>query len=286
MRMSRRTVLKSGSAAMALASLARVLEGEESSQVRKKRIRQSVCRWCYQKIPLEDLCAFGAQIGLMGIDLLEPADYEVPHRHGLVCTMGYGGGGEIADALNRLENHAAIEAGFRKNIPLAAKAGVPNIITFSGNRRGMTDQEGARNTVAGLNRVKKIAEDHGVTICLELLNSKVNHPDYMADHTAWGVRVMQEVNSPNVKLLYDIYHMQIMEGDLIATIRENLAWIGHFHTGGVPGRHELDNTQEVQWDGVMRAIAETGFRGYVAQEFVPVRDPLTSLRQAVDLCDV
>jgi hydroxypyruvate isomerase len=200
--------------------------------------------------------------------------------------MGYGGGGEIADALNRLENHAAIEAGFRKNIPLAAKAGVPNIITFSGNRRGMTDQEGARNTVAGLNRVKKIAEDHGVTICLELLNSKVNHPDYMADHTAWGVRVMQEVNSPNVKLLYDIYHMQIMEGDLIATIRENLAWIGHFHTGGVPGRHELDNTQEVQWDGVMRAIAETGFRGYVAQEFVPARDPLTSLRQAVDLCDV
>jgi hydroxypyruvate isomerase len=200
--------------------------------------------------------------------------------------MGYGGGGEIADALNRLENHAAIEAGFRKNIPLAAKAGVPNIITFSGNRRGMTDQEGARNTVAGLNRVKKIAEDHGVTICLELLNSKVNHPDYMADHTAWGVRVMQEVNSPNVKLLYDIYHMQIMEGDLIATIRENLAWIGHFHTGGVPGRHELDNTQEVQWDGVMRAIAETDFSGYVAQEFVPARDPLTSLRRAVDLCDV
>jgi hydroxypyruvate isomerase len=286
MGMSRRAVLKSGSAALAMASLAGASEGQEKPQPRKKRIRQSACRWCYQKIPLEELCAFGAQIGLAGIDLLQPEEWETPRRHGLICSMGYAGGGEIADALNRPENHTAIEAVFRKNIPLAAKAGVPNVITFSGTRRGMPDQEGARNTVAGLNRVKKIAEDNGVVICLELLNSKVDHPDYMADHSAWGVRVMQEVNSPNVKLLYDIYHMQIMEGDLIATIRDNLAWIGHFHTGGVPGRHELDNTQEVQWDGVMRAIAESGFRGYVAQEFVPARDPLTSLREAVDLCDV
>ena len=254
--------------------------------VRKQRIRQSACKWCYDKISLDELCSFGAQIGLTGIDLLQPADFEVPRRYGLTCTMGFAGGGQIADGLNRLENHAAIEAGFRKNIPLAAKAGVPNVITFSGNRRGMSDQEGARNTAIGLNRVKKIAEDNGVIICLELLNSKVDHPDYMADHTAWGVDVMQQVNSPNVKLLYDIYHMQIMEGDLIATIRENLAWIGHFHTGGVPGRHELDNTQEVQWDGVMRAIAEFGFHGFVAQEFVPAKDPLTSLRQAVEICDV
>jgi hydroxypyruvate isomerase len=286
MEMSRRTVLKGGSTALAMASLAGVSEGQEKPQSRKKRIRQSACRWCYKKIPLEELCAFGAQIGLVVIDLLQPEEWEAPNRHGLVCSMGYAGGGEIADALNRPEHHAAIEAAFRKNIPLAAKAGVPNVITFSGNRRGMPDQDGARNTVTGLNRVKKIAEDNGVVICLELLNSKVDHPDYMADHTVWGVRVMQEVNSPNVKLLYDIYHMQIMEGDLIATIRDNLAWIGHFHTGGVPGRHELDNTQEVQWDGVMRAIAESGFRGYVAQEFVPARDPLTSLREAVDLCDV
>jgi hydroxypyruvate isomerase len=271
---------------MALASLAGVGRGEESKAARKNRIRQSACRWCYQKIPLDDLCVFGAKIGMAGIDLLDPAEYEVPRRHGLLCTMAYGGGGEIANAMNRTENHAAIEAAFRKNIPLAAKAGVPNIITFSGNRRGMADAEGARNTVLGLNRVKKIAEDNGVTICLELLNSKVDHADYMADHTAWGVGVMQEVNSPNVKLLYDIYHMQIMEGDLIATIRKNLQWIGHFHTGGVPGRHELDGTQEVQWDAVMRAIAESGYKGYVAQEFVPTRDPLTSLRQAVDLCDV
>lgn len=283
--MGRRSALKAGLAAAAFTSLTGTLQGEEMI-ARKKRIKQSVCRWCYQKIPLDDLCSSSAQIGLVGVDLLQPEEYAVPRRYGLICTMGYAGGGTIPDALNRTDNHAAIEAGFRVNIPLAAKAGVPNVITFSGNRRGMSDEEGARNTVLGLNRVKKIAEDHGVNICMELLNSKVNHHDYMADHTAWGVRVMEEVNSPNVKLLYDIYHMQIMEGDLIATIRENIAWIGHFHTGGVPGRHELDDTQEVQWDGVMRAIAETEFRGYVAHEFIPLRDPLTSLRAAAELCDV
>ena len=284
--MNRRTALKTGVAATAFASLSSIVNGEEAVPTRKKRIQQSVSRWCFEKIALDDLCTFAAQIGLAGIDLLQPDEFEIPRRHGLICTMGYAGGGEIADGLNRPANHAAIEAGLRKNIPLAAKAGVPNVITFSGNRRGLLDEEGARNTVAGLNRVKKIGEDHGVTICLELLNSIENHPDYMADHTAWGVRVMQEVNSPNVKLLYDIYHMQIMEGNLIATINKNLAWIGHFHTGGVPGRHELDDEQEVQWDGVMRAIASAGFRGYVAHEFVPAHDPLTSLRAAGDLCDV
>ena len=223
---------------------------------------------------------------LKGVDLLNPDEYEVPKRYGLVCSMAYAGGGELTNALNRIENHAKIEEGFRKNIPLAAKAGVPNVITFSGNRNGMSDEEGAKNTIAGLNRVKKIAEDNGVVICLELLNSKVNHKDYMCDHTAWGVQVVQAVNSPHVKLLYDIYHMQIMEGDLVATIQENIQWLAHFHTGGVPGRHELDGTQEVQWDGVMRGIAATNFQGYVAHEFVPTRDPLTSLREAVDLCDV
>jgi hydroxypyruvate isomerase len=188
--------------------------------------------------------------------------------------------------MNRVENHARIEEGFRKYIPLAAKAGVVNVITFSGNRAGMSDEEGAKNTITGLNRVKKIAEDHGVTICLELLNSKVDHKDYMCDHTAWGANVVQAVDSPRVKLLYDIYHMQIMEGDLVRTIQKNIQWIGHFHTGGVPGRHELDGTQEVQWDGVMRGIAATNFKGYVAHEFVPSRDPFASLREAADLCDV
>jgi hydroxypyruvate isomerase len=283
---SRRAALKSGLATTALATLSQIAKADGVPPVRKGRIRQSVCRWCYKDIPLDRLCAYAAEIGLKGIDLLQPDEYEVPRRYGLICTMAYAGGGTIPDALNRTENHAAIEAALRANIPLAAKAGIPNAITFSGSRRGMADDEGARNTITGLNRVKKIAEDNGVTICMELLNSKVNHPDYMCDHTAWGVRVMQEVNSPNVRLLYDIYHMQIMEGDLIATITENLAWMGHFHTGGVPGRHELDNTQDVQWDGVMRAIADAGFHGYVAHEFLPLRDPFESLRAAVDLCDV
>ncbi len=283
--LTRRALLKSSlTGAVALPLLSSALD---ESAPRKGRIRQSVSRWCYAKIPLDQLSEYAATIGLRGVDLLQPGEYEIPRRHGLICTMGYAGGGDIGKALNRVENHAVIEQAFRTNIPLAAKAGVPNVITFSGNRAGMSDEEGARNSIAGLNRVKKIAEDHGVTICLELLNSKRDHADYMCDHTAWGVRVISEVNSPNVKLLYDIYHMQIMEGDLIETIRRNIQWIGHFHTGGVPGRHELDNTQEVQWDAVMRAIADSGFRGYVAHEFVPAAaDPLAALKKATDLCDV
>ena len=283
---TRRSLLKGSLAGLAGAALASPAERVPPIPRRKGRIRQSVCRWCYQSMPLDALAQSAAEIGLQGIDLLNPEEYDVPRRYGLVCTMGYAGGGEIGKALNRPDNHAAIEQAFRLNIPRAAKAGVPNVITFSGNRNGMSDEQGARNTIAGLRRVKRIAEDHGVTICLELLNSKRDHHDYMCDHTNWGVGVIREVNSPNVKLLYDIYHMQIMEGDLIETIRGNIEWIGHFHTGGVPGRHELDATQEVQWGAVMSAIAGTGFRGYVAHEFFPTGDPMTSLRKAADLCDV
>jgi hydroxypyruvate isomerase len=294
---SRRKMLKSTIAGTALASsvpmASSISWGQEKSSAspekpmtRKGNIRQSVCRWCYKDMSVDELCAYAAQIGLKGVDLLEPQDFEAPRKYGLICTMGYANAGTISDALNVVANHDKIEAGLRENIPLAAKAGVPNVITFSGNRRGMSDEEGAKNVILGLNRVKKIAEDHNVVLNLELLNSKVNHKDYMADHTAWGVAVMKEVNSSHVKLLYDIYHMQIMEGDLIATIKENIQWLGHFHTGGVPGRHELNNTQEVQWDGVMRGILETGFKGYVAHEFIPTGDPKTSLLQAVDLCDV
>jgi len=285
---SRRGLIKGGLALAVTPAIGTAEAQAVSAQsvTRKGRIRQSVCRWCYQAIALEKLCVFSAEIGLKGIDLLQPEEWSIPQRYGLICTMGYAGGGEIGNAMNRVDNHSVIEAAFRKNIPLAAKMNVPNVITFSGNRKGMADSEGARNTVMGLNRVKKIAEDNGVTINLELLNSRVNHPDYMADRTAWGVEVMEQVNSPNVKLLYDIYHMQIMEGDLIQTIRDNIRWIGHFHTGGVPGRHELNDQQEVQWDGVMRAIAELDFKDYVAHEFEPKGDPFAGLRQAADLCDV
>jgi len=285
--LSRRSFLRSAVSGATIASVPSFSSPPQSAPVhRKGKIRQCASRWCYQEIPLENLCAYGAEIGLRGIDLLNPEEWQVPPRYGLICSMGYAGGGEIASALNRLENHAKIEESFRKLIPLAAKAGVPNVITFSGNRAGLSDAEGARNTIAGLNRLKKIAEDHGVTICMELLNSKVDHRDYMCDHTAWGLQVVQSVDSPRVKLLYDIYHMQIMEGDLISTIQKNIDWLGHFHTGGVPHRHELDGTQEVEWQGVMRGIAATDYRGSVAHEFVPTRDPLLSLREAVDLCDV
>ncbi len=280
---TRRAFLKSGAALSLTATLPEQAEPAKSSA---GRLRQSVCRWCYKDVSLDQLCQWGVRLGLRGVDLLEVAEFDVPRRYGLICTMGYAGGGTIADALNRTENHAGIEAAFRKNIPLAAKAGVPNVITFSGNRRGMADEEGARNTVAGLNRLKAIAEDHGVTVCLELLNSKVNHPDYMADHTAWGARVVGEVNSARVKLLYDIYHMQIMEGDLIDTIRQNIGWIGHFHTGGVPGRHEIDASQELGYGAVAKAIADSGFSGYIAHEFVPAGDSFSGLRQAVETCKV
>jgi hydroxypyruvate isomerase len=291
---SRRSFMKSGISAGVAMSVAAGGAGASASALqtpgdvvpRKGHIKQSVSRWCYKDVKLDDLCAYSAKIGLKGVDLLNMDEWDAPRKVGLICTMGYAGGGTIPDALNRIENHDAIVAAFTKNIPIAAKMGVPNLITFSGNRKGMSDDEGAKNCVIGLNRIKKIAEDNGVVINMELLNSKVNHKDYMCDHTAWGVRVMEEVNSPNVKLLYDIYHMQIMEGDLIHTIQDNIKWLGHFHTGGVPGRHELNDQQEVQWDGVMRGILATGYTGYVAHEFIPTGDPLTSLRQAVDLCDV
>jgi hydroxypyruvate isomerase len=249
------------------------------------RLKQSAARWCYSKIAIDDLARQGAEMGLAALDLIDEEDWPTLKKYGLVASMVYSAA-TIPVGWNRKENHDRLEKEMRDGIAKAAATKLPNVITFSGNRRGMSDEEGKANCVEGLNRVKKYAEDAGVTINLELLNSKVDHKDYMCDHTAWGVRVVEAVNSPRVKLLYDIYHMQIMEGDLIRTIQQNIQWLGHFHTGGVPGRHELDNTQEVQWDGVMRGIAATGFQGYVAHEFLPTRDPLTSLRQAVDLCDV
>ena len=271
-------------AAGGFAGPARRLGAQEKAQL-KGRLKQSVARWCYNKIPIEDLAREAAAMGLKGIDLVGPNDWPALKKYNLVPTMTPGAG-TIAEGLNRRENHDRLERAFRENIPRAAAAGAPNVITFSGNRKGLSDAEGIENTAAGLNRVKSVAEQHGVTICLELLNSKVDHKDYQCDHTAWGVEVMKRVGSPRVKLLYDIYHMQIMEGDVIRTIRDNFQWIAHFHTGGVPGRHELDQTQELNWATIARAIADLGFTGYVAHEFVPARDPLRSLREAVQLCDV
>lgn len=262
------------------------LASQSGRVVKNGRLKQSVSRWCYGRIPLPDFCRAVAEMGLTAIDLLEEKDWPTVREFGLVCSMGYGGGGSIPNALNVKANHDQIAKNFEQSIPRAAKMGVPNVITFFGNRRGMPDTEALDNCVAGLNRVKKIAEDNGVTVCVELLNSKVDHKDYHGDHTPFGVEVMKAVASPRVKLLYDIYHMQIMEGDVIRTIRQNHQFIGHYHTGGVPGRNEIDSSQELYYPAVCRAIVETGFTGYLAHEFVPKRDPITSLREAVALCDV
>ena len=271
--------------ALTIATGAALIPAVGSSAEPRGRLKQSAARWCYRQMSLDDLARQGAAMGLSGIDLINHEDWPTVRKYGLVPAMTPGAG-TIPDGWNRKENHSKLENDMRENIERAAAAKVPNVITFSGNRRGQPDEEGKENCIAGLKRVKKVAEDNGVTICLELLNSKVNHKDYQCDHTAWGVDVMKGVDSPRVKLLYDIYHMQIMEGDIIATIRDNIQYIAHFHTGGVPGRHELDDTQELQWRTVAKAIADLNFQGFFAHEFVPTKDPMTSLRQAVELCTV
>jgi len=259
---------------------------KKASAAPEGRLKQSVARWCYQKMSLEDLAKEAARIGLKGIDLISYKEWPVVQKYGLTPAMTPGAG-NISDGLNRKENHDRLEREFRENIERAAAARVPNVITFSGNRRGLPDDIGLDNCVAGLNRVKKIAEDKGVTICLELLNSKVDHKDYQCDHTAWGVEVIKHVDSPRVKLLYDIYHMQIMEGDVIRTIRDNIQHIAHFHTGGVPGRHEIDGTQELNYHAVAKAIADAGYQGYTAHEFVPTwKDPIKSLEEAYEIFTV
>jgi hydroxypyruvate isomerase len=227
-------------------------------------------------------------MGLVGIDLLQREDWDRVRELGLVCSMGYPTSREkfIETGFNDRANHPMLLRELEATIPLAARHGVPNLIAMFGNRGGRRDAEAVESCVSGLTAVTALAEEHGVTICLELLNSKVDHPDYQGDNTAFGVQVVSAVGSPRVKLLYDIYHMQIMEGDVIRTIRENIAHIAHFHTAGVPGRHELDQTQELNYGAIARAIADTGFEGYVAHEFKPTKDPLTSLGEAVTTCRV
>lgn len=252
------------------------------------RVRQSVSRWPYASIPLPDFARQAKVMGLAAIDLLQPEDWPVVRDAGLVCAMGYPSKRDdfIATGFNDRANHAMLLRELEATIPRAAAAGVPNVITMFGNRRGRSDAEGIDNCVAGLRQIAPLAEQHGVTVCVELLNSKVDHKDYQGDHTAFGAAVIRGIGSPRVKLLYDIYHMQIMEGDVIRTVREHIAEIGHFHTGGVPGRHEIDGTQELNYRAVATAIADAGFGGFIAHEFEPSRDPLTSLGEAVALCTV
>lgn len=253
----------------------------------KGRINHSVCKWCYPKVSLEDLCKAGKEMGLSSIELLELGDFPTLKKYGLSCAMVSGVPGGITQGFNRLENHDKIVEFYENVAPKVAAAGFKNIICFSGNRKGMSDEQGLENCAIGLKRVAPICEKHGVVAVMELLNSKVNHADYMCDHTAWGVELCKKVGSDAFKLLYDIYHMQIMEGDVIATIRKSHRYIAHYHTGGVPGRNEIDDTQELNYPAIMKAIVDTGYKGHVAQEFIPKRpDVLASLKQGVTICDV
>lgn len=254
-------------------------------QPRTGRLRQSVARWCFTSTPLETLCAAGRDMGLAGIDLLDDAEWEVPKRFGLACAIA-NGFGSIARGFNRPDHHDALVAAGSTMIPRAAAAGVGRIVVFSGNRDGLSDGEGIVNCVAGLRRLMPLAEQYGVVLCMEMLNSRVDHKDYHADRTEWAAEVVRGVDSPSFRLLYDVYHMQIMEGDVIATIRRYQDMIAHYHTAGVPGRHEIDEQQELNYRRIAQVIAETGFTGFVAHEFLPRRDPLDSLREAVTVCTV
>ncbi|MEO8560976.1 MAG: TIM barrel protein [bacterium] len=260
-----------------------------TSPTRASPIKQSVCKWCYDKMTVDELSANAKRIGLSSVELLDPSDFETVTKHGLVCAMTNAPGDprtRIPKGFNRVENHSWMIPLYNETITKVAQAKFPNLICFSGNRAGQGDDEGLENCAKGLKQIMPAAEREGVTICMELLNSKVNHPDYQCDHTAWGVKLVEKVGSPRFKLLYDIYHMQIMEGDVIRTIKDNHRAIGHYHTGGNPGRHEIDESQELYYPAIMRAIQETGFTGYVAQEFVPAKDPMTSLADAYRRCAV
>ena len=251
----------------------------------KGRLKQSVCAWCYSKIPLEDLARAAAEIGLSGIDLLNPADFPTIQKYGLICPMVNGPGG-IAKGWNDPAMHELLITKGRERLREIAAAGFPNMIVLSGNRNGTPDDVGLKHCAEGLKQLTPLAEELGVNIVMELLNSKKDHKDYMCDHTRWGVELCEAVASPRFKLLYDIYHMQIMEGDVIQTIRDHHQHIAHYHTGGVPGRNEIDTGQELYYPRICEAILETGFTGHLAQEFIPKRDPLTSLREAAQICDV
>jgi|SRR6185295_18539978 len=292
-KLSRRSALTKVATGAAVASVAarlskrlKAADSAAGAQL-KGRVNHSVCKWCYPKVSLDDLCAAGKEMGLQSVELLEVKDFPTLKKHDLICAMVSGVPGGITDGLNRLENHDKIVAYYEDVAPKVANAGFKNIICFSGNRKGMSDEQGLENCAIGLKRIAPICEKHKVVAAMELLNSKVNHPDYMCDHTPWGVELCKKVGSENFKLLYDIYHMQIMEGDVIATIRKFHQYIAHYHTGGVPGRHEIDDTQELYYPAVLKAIIDTGFKGHVAQEFIPARpDVLASLKQGVQICDV
>jgi len=290
---SRRMALKkiAGTTAGAVvgASLAHRLSAAEATldDKLKGNINHSVCRWCYSTVALEDLCKAAKSIGISSIELTGPDEWAMLRKYDLTSALPNGAGKGITQGFNDLSLHDELIESYSHIIPKVAAAGLNQLICFSGNRNGMDDEKGIENCAIGLKRLMPLAEKHKVTLVMELLNSKVNHPDYQCDHTAWGAALCDKIGSDRFKLLYDIYHMQIMEGDVIATIRKYNKYISHYHTGGVPGRNEIDDSQELHYPAIMKAILDTGFKGFVAQEFIPKReDKIASLKQGVQICDV
>ena len=268
-------------------SIVGVATSTARAEVRKGRLRQAVCRGVFKgaDLDLEGQCRVAARLGAYGIDLVGPEDFPVLKKNELIPTM-VRGGSTIKEGINDKKNHSTIDPKMREAIKAAAAAGAPNVIVLAGDRKGLPDEQGLENSALFLNNIKTLAEDKGVTLCMELLNSKVNHPGYMCDHTAWGIELCKQVNSPRFKLLYDIYHMQIMEGDVIRTIQQNIKYIGHFHTAGNPGRHQFDDTQELNYKGICKAIADLGYQGYLAHEYTPTKDPLGTLDRMMSICEV
>lgn len=288
---NRRNAIKNmaiGTAALSgIMSLSTDTNAEKMGAPLKGNIKQSAVRWCYGDIPLEDFCKAVRDIGLTSIELVGYDEWQVMKKYGLHSALPWYPNANLQEGFSHVEFHAKLQKDIGDFIPVVAKAGFNNLICFSGNRGGISEEEGLRNSVIGLKPLLPIAEKHGVTLTMELLNSKVDHKDYQCDHTAWGVELCKRLGSERFKLLYDIYHMQIMEGDIIRTIKENIQYISHFHTGGNPGRNEIDETQELNYPAIMRAILETGYKGYVGQEFIPKNpNKIESLRKCVAICDI
>ncbi len=291
-RISRRTALHNLAAGTAATTAAALSLGNQARAADKPaklkgNINHSVSRWCYGRIPLDKLCQEAVAMGIKSIELVGPKDWPTLKKYGLTCAMPNGAGMGCSRGFSEVKYHDKLVTDYKALIPKVAAAGFKNVICLSGNRKGVDDEEGIDNCVKGLKRIIKTAEENNITVVMELLNSKVDHKDYLCDHTDFGVKLCKAVGSENMKLLYDIYHMQIMEGDLIRTLKKNAPYIAHYHTGGNPGRNEIDDTQEIYYPAVMKAIVKTGYKGFVGQEFVPKsKDPLESLRASVRICDV
>ncbi|MBC6996374.1 TIM barrel protein [Neolewinella lacunae] len=287
--MNRRKAMQATALGLGSLALSRAVGATNAAdaQAGAYKTKHSTCKWCYNDIPLEELCERGQDIGLQSIELLTVEDWPILKKYGMTCAMGTIKAFSIEDGWNEPKNHEKLQENYRVAIKDAADHGIENLIVMSGNRRRISDYDGMMNCAIGLRPMVKLAEEAGITLQMELLNSKVNHPDYMCDRTAWGVALAEMINSDHFKLLYDIYHMQIMEGDVIATIKKYAPYIGHYHTGGVPGRHEINNSQELNYPAIIRAIHESGFTGFIAQEYIPTyEDKIKALEEGLRICEV